>query len=44
MGLFDGILKDGVGAIGSSIGGLAKDIRTAITGKEAMTSEERLKI
>lgn len=44
MGLFDGILKDGVSAVGSSIGGLARDVRTAITGKEAITAEERLKI
>jgi hypothetical protein len=30
--------------IGGAVGGLAKDIRTAITGKEAITSEERQKI
>jgi hypothetical protein len=44
MTIIDSILKEGVSAIGSSIGGLAKDVRTAITGKEAITSEERLKI
>jgi len=38
------LLKDGVSAVGSAIGGLAKDVRTAITGKEAITSEERQKI
>lgn len=44
MSIISSILKDGVSAVGSSIGGLAKDIRTAITGKEAITAEERLKI
>jgi hypothetical protein len=44
MGLFDGLLKDGVSALGSSVGGLVKDVRTAITGKESITSEERQKI
>jgi hypothetical protein len=38
------IFKNGVGAVGSAIGGLAKDVRTAITGKESITSEERQKI
>lgn len=44
MGLFDGLLKDGVSTLGGAIGGMAKDIRTAITGKEAVTAEERGKI
>jgi len=44
MGILDGLLKDGVSVLGGAVGGLAKDIRTAITGKEAITSEEREKI
>ena len=44
MGIVDGILQAGVGAVGGAIGNLAKDIRTAITGKEAITAEEREKI
>lgn len=44
MGLVDGLVKDGIGAVGTAIGGLAKDIRTAITGKEAITAAEREKI
>lgn len=44
MGFFDGLLKDGVSALGSTLGGFAKDIRTAITGKESITSNEREKI
>jgi Holin of 3TMs, for gene-transfer release len=44
MGLFDGLLKDGVSTLGGTIGGMAKDIRTAITGKEAVTADEREKI
>jgi hypothetical protein len=44
MNILNSILKDGVSAVGASIGGLARDVRTAITGKEAITSEERLKI
>jgi hypothetical protein len=41
MGIVDGILQAGVGAVGGAIGNLAKDIRTAITGKEAITAAER---
>lgn len=41
MGIFDGLIKDGVSSLGSAIGGMAKDIRTAITGKEAITAAER---
>ncbi len=44
MGLFDGLLKDGVSVLGNAIGGMAKDIRTAITGKESITADERMKI
>ena len=44
MGIFDGLLKDGVSALGNSIGGMVKDIRTAITGKEAITADERQKV
>jgi hypothetical protein len=44
MGIIDSLFKDGVSAIGASVGGMAKDIRTAITGKESITSEERQKI
>ena len=44
MGIFDGLIKDGVSVLGNAIGGMAKDIRTAITGKEVITSEERQKI
>jgi Holin of 3TMs, for gene-transfer release len=44
MGIFDGLIKDGVSTLGSTIGGMAKDIRTAITGKEAITADEREKI
>lgn len=44
MGIVDGILQAGVGAVGGAIGNLAKDIRTAITGKESITAEEREKI
>jgi hypothetical protein len=44
MGIVDSILKEGVGAVGGAIGGLAKDIRTAITGKEAITAAEREQI
>jgi len=44
MGLFDTLLKDEVSSLGASIGTMAKDIRAAITGKEVLTAEERLKI
>lgn len=44
MGLFDSLLKDGVSALGSSIGGAARDIRASITGKEVITAQEREKI
>lgn len=44
MSVFNNLLKDGVSAIGGTIGGLAKDVRTAITGKEEITAEERIKI
>ena len=44
MGVFDGLIKDGVSSLANAAGGFVKDIRTAITGKEAITSEERQKI
>ena len=44
MGIVDSVLQAGVGAVGGAIGSLAKDIRTAITGKEAITADEREKI
>ena len=44
MGLFDGLLKDGVSALGGAVGGMARDVRAAITGKEVITAEERSKI
>ena len=44
MGIVDSVLQAGVGAVGGAIGNLAKDIRTAITGKEAITADEREKI
>jgi hypothetical protein len=44
MGIFDGLLKDGVSAVGSAVGGLARDVRAAISGKEVVTAEERIKI
>jgi hypothetical protein len=42
--IIDSVLQAGVGAVGGAIGNLAKDIRTAITGKEAITADEREKI
>jgi hypothetical protein len=44
MAWYDDIIKQGVGAIAGSIGGLAKDLRTAITGSAPLTEEMRLKL
>ena len=44
MSILDDLLKSGVSTLGGTVGGLAKDIRTAITGKEAITAAEREKI
>jgi len=44
MAVIDSILNAGAGAVAGAVGNLAKDIRTAITGKEAITAEEREKI
>jgi hypothetical protein len=44
MGIVDSVLQAGAGAVGGAIGNLAKDIRTAITGKEAITAAEREQI
>jgi hypothetical protein len=41
MSIVDSVLQAGAGAVGGAIGNLAKDIRTAITGKEAITAVER---
>jgi hypothetical protein len=44
VGIIDSIGALVTSGIGGAVGSLAKDIRTAITGKEAITSEERQKI
>ncbi len=44
MGALDSIGQMLVNGVGGSIGSLAKDIRTAITGKEAVTADERQRI
>jgi len=44
MAWYDDIIKQGIGAIASSVGGLAKDIRTAITGTAPLTEEMRNKL
>lgn len=44
MNILSGLFKDGVKGLAEGIGGAAKDIRAAITGKEVLTAEERLTI
>lgn len=44
MNILGNLIKDGVKGLAEGIGGAAKDIRAAITGKEVLTAEERLAI
>lgn len=44
MNIVEKIFDTGIGATAKAVGGLAKDIRTAITGKESVTEVERMKI
>lgn len=44
MGLFDSLVAGGIGEVAKGVGSLAKDIRTAITGQEPMTAEQKADI
>ena len=44
MAFWDDIVSGGVTGLLKGVGAFAKDVRTAITGKEALTSEQQLQI
>ncbi|MFH1860611.1 MAG: 3TM-type holin [bacterium] len=44
MPWFEDVIKQGVGALINSVGGLAKDVRTAVTGTAPLTEEMRIKL
>jgi len=44
MSLWGDLAKNGVQGLADGIGGMAKDLREAITGKSVLTSEDRIKL
>lgn len=44
MGFWDGLMEGGITGIAKGVGSLAKDLRTAITGEEPVTAEQRTRL
>jgi len=44
MGIVDKIFDAGIGTTVKAIGGLARDIRSAITGKDSITSDQQIRL
>ena len=44
MGFWDGLVSGGIKGMAEGIGSLAKDIRTAITGEDPLTAEQRARL